>query len=137
MMKNTPKITVDFLIGMNPEALHSFIHQNYAGTDNRFRRQDLIKEITGLTIPLVKCGISHLREKIEAFRLERSLTAQSEPSVPANELEVGTPVIRKKCGRKGVIKANVNGKLEIELEDGNVRKPASKRFASLYNFQTA
>lgn len=136
-MKTTPKITVEFLTGMDSQKLPSFIHQNYAGTDNRFRRQELMKLLTGLSIPLVKCGISHIIEKIEGIKLERSLMAQSEQTLPAQELEIGTPVIRKKCGRKGVIKSNVNGKLEIELEDGNIRKPASRRFASLYNFQTA
>ncbi len=66
---------------------------------------------------------------------EPTAKAEKSEKLPAYQIEVGTPVIRKKCKRKGVIKANADGKMEIELEDGSIRKPASGRFYQLYNFQ--
>jgi Zn-dependent peptidase ImmA (M78 family) len=139
------------LIDMTVEQRADFIAANYMGPANRFRRQELMKEITGETVPLVKCGITHLKEAIQAAdrdSMDKALAAakpakaakkaakKPEPTASI-ELIPGILVIRKQCGRKGVIKANANGKMEIELEDGSIRKPGAHRFKSLYNLQNA
>lgn len=67
--------------------LSAFISNNIGGLENRFIRQELMKEITGMTIPLVKCGISHLVEAIDTFRND-----------PKNEMDLslmGTPSIEE------------------------------------------
>jgi len=156
---NTTQLLATLVAIADKKELSAFISNNIGGLENRFTRQELMREISGVTIPLVKCGISHLVEAIDAFRNdpknEMDLSLMGTPSteeesesvivdettkapkaekLPAYQIEVGTPVIRKKCKRKGVIKANANGKMEIELEDGSIRKPATGRFHSLYNF---
>lgn len=158
---NTTQLLATLVAIADKKELSAFISNNIGGLENRFTRQELMREISGVTVPLVKCGISHLVEAIDTFRndpkneMDLSLmgtpstgvesvsevidevTPTTEPTaekLPAYQIEVGTPVIRKKCKRKGVIKANANGKMEIELEDGSIRKPASGRFYSLYNF---
>ena len=113
------------------QELSTFISQNYGGLDNRFIRQDIIEELTGTKIPLVKCGVSHLAEHI--IQHQSKLKRYQE----IHDLVVGTPVLRKKCGRKGVIKESVDGKLTIELEDGSIRKPAAQRAIKLYTIQNA
>lgn len=135
-----------------------YISENLSGTDNRFLRQEIMKVLTGQTIPLVKCGLSHLKDAFmaaqkkaaetiaEADRRQGKTEAQPESVIidetkkPKKEEQpidfdaiVGRSVLRKKCKRKGVIKSHTDGKLVIELEDGSVRKPAAKRFNGLYN----
>jgi hypothetical protein len=123
--------TIENLISMTPEDRRVFLWDNLSGPANRFKRQELMKELTSENIPLVKCGISHILEALAAVK-----PAKTEKPKGAEPFE-GAHIIRKKCGRKGIIKANVNGKLEIQLEDGSIRKPAAHRFNSLYNFQNA
>lgn len=146
------------LIALTDEReLKSFVFQHLAGNDNRFIRQNLIQHLTGVKQLLVKCGVSYVISHVQAFQANPQndmdvALAKAEPEseiidevtpttadgtpdkLPAYKIEVGTPVIRKKCKRKGVIKANANGKMEIHLEDGSIRKPASSRFYSLYQF---
>lgn len=144
----TAKITiaelVNTLIAMKDERdVVNFVTRTLSGTDNRFIRQNLILELTGEKHHLVKCGVSYVTKHVMAYAAStpndaiEGVTPKAEKSakMPALEIEVGTPVVRKQCKRRGVIKANSNGKMEIELEDGSIRKPASTRFYSLYNFQ--
>lgn len=131
--------------------LKLFVFQNLAGPASRFIRQEIIQHLTGEKHHLVKCGVNYVIQHVQAYQsnpqndLDISLAKGSESEVidevtpqadklPAYQIEVGTPVIRKKCKRKGVIKANANGKMEIHLEDGSIRKPAAGRFYSLYTF---
>lgn len=123
--------TIEKIISMTPEDRRVFLWDNLSGPANRFKRQALMKELTGENIPLVKCGISHILEALAAAK-----PAKTEKPQSAEPFE-GAHIIRKKCGRKGIIKANVNGKLEIQLEDGSIRKPGAHRFSSLYKFQNA
>jgi len=130
---------------MTAEQRREFLWSNFAGPTNRFRRQELMQEITGEKVHLVKCGISHLLEAIataDRDSMDKALAAAKPAKAKETEATTGEPtpgahVIRKKCGRKGIIRANVNGKLEIELEDGSIRKPAATRFSGLYKFQNA
>jgi hypothetical protein len=139
---NTHAKTKQELIDMTVEQRADYIASNYMGPANRFRRQELMKEITGETVPLVKCGITHLKEAIQAAdrdSMDKALAAAKAKKAPKADIQPipGILVIRKQCGRKGVIKANANGKMEIELEDGSIRKPGAHRFKSLYNLQNA
>lgn len=133
-MMKTYKQDIETLMSM-PQAEHSnYISSRYLGPANRFRRQELMKELTGITVPLVKCGVNHIAEAIrkaqKAAKSKEGTPTKSEPV-----LEVGTAVIRKKCGRNGVIKESVNGTFVIELEDGTIRKPGAHRVSKLYKFQ--
>lgn len=131
--------------------LDAFVFRTLAGPNNRFIRQEIIQHLTGEKHQLVRCGVSYVIQHVQAFQANQQndmdvALAQAKPSkdelkaepkaekLPPYKIEVGTPVIRRKCKRKGVIKANANGKMEIHLEDGSVRRPASSRFYSLYNF---
>jgi hypothetical protein len=134
--------------------LDTFVFRTLAGPNNRFIRQEIIQHLTGEKHQLVKCGVSYVIQHVQAFQanqqndLDIALAkanfeqpsndeVKAEPKeekLPPYKIEVGTPVIRRKCKRKGVIKANANGKMEIHLEDGSIRRPASSRFYSLYNF---
>lgn len=131
---NTYKQDFETLMGMSQKEHNNFICSRYMGPANRFRRQEIMKEITGITIPLVKCGVNHIAEAIR--KAQRAAEAkEATPTQTEPVLEVGTAVIRKKCGRKGVIKESVNGTFVIELEDGTIRKPGAHRVAKLYKFQ--
>lgn len=156
----TAELTAQLIAMTDEKNLKSFVFQHLAGDENRFIRQEIIQELTGEKHYLVKCGVSYVIKHVQAYQATPQndmdiALAKAEPStevesesvivdettkapkaekIPPYQIEVGTPVIRKKCKRKGVIKANVNGKMEIELEDGSIRKPASGRFHSLYNF---
>lgn len=143
------------LIGITDEReLKSYVFQYLSGNHNRFIRQEIIQHLTGEKHHLVKCGVSYVIQHVQEFQAKPQndmdvALAQEKPSkdeakaepkaekLPPYKIEVGTPVVRRKCKRKGVIKANANGKMEIHLEDGSVRRPASSRFYSLYNFQNA
>lgn len=130
----TYKQDIETLMSM-PQAEHiNYISSRYIGPANRFRRQELMMELTGIIVPLVKCGVNHIAEAMrkaqKAAEAKEATPTKSEPV-----LEVGTVLIRKKCGRKGVIKESVNGTFVIELEDGTIRKPGAHRVDKLYKFQ--
>jgi len=127
---------VSTLIAMKDERdVVNFVTRTLSGNDNRFIRQNLILELTGEKHHLVRCGVSYVTKHVMAYTANTP-TPEKSSKVSAHDIEVGTPVLRKKCKRRGVIKANSNGKMEIHLEDGSIRKPASTRFYSLYNFQS-
>lgn len=130
----TYKQDIEKLMSM-PQAEHSnYISSRYIGPANRFRRQELMRELTGITVPLVKCGVNHIAEAIRKAQ-KAAEAKEATPTKSETVLEVGTVLIRKKCGRKGVIKESVNGTFIIELEDGTIRKPGAHRVAKLYKFQ--
>lgn len=130
----TYKQDIETLMSMPPAEHINYISSRYLGPVNRFRRQELMKELTGITVPLVKCGVNHIAEAIRKAQKDAK-SKEGTPTKSEPVLEVGTALIRKKCGRKGVIKESVNGTFVIELEDGTIRKPRAHRVAKLYKFQ--
>jgi hypothetical protein len=107
-----------------------------AGVDNRFVRQKICNELTGESIPLVKCGISHLAQYFMEYMAPKAKPAPKAdvPTQETKEIVVGLKVTRKECKREGVIAAIEGDKLSITLADGTVRNPNINRFQRLYTF---
>lgn len=130
--KITPKNALAKLANFTDKnEISEFISSNFGGNDNRFIRQQIAELLTGNKIPLVKCGISHLTEYFLEWK-KQQVPAVAEPTNETNFDSLVGAKVKRTCGRSGVIKSHVNGKLTIELEDGSVRKPNTKRFSSFY-----
>jgi hypothetical protein len=109
-----------------------------SGTDNRFVRQEICNDLTGESIPIVKAGISHLKEYTETWL--KSVIAKAdapkadEPKAEKPIIIIGMKVTRKECKREGVVSAMEGEKLMITLADGDVRRPNVNRFQKLYTW---
>lgn len=137
--KTSPEAALTELSFINGEdAILNYFKDNFGGTDARFQRQRIASLLLDKTIPLVKCGVSHLTEYAMQWKAKQPKTTAKPVLSETTDFDalVGKQV-KRTCGRIGTVTEHKDGKLCIELEDGSVRRPAAKRFDGLYTLVNA